>query len=745
VIVHLLRCLPRVTAIAGALMVVLLPLVARAGSAGAPVSTGRLGLCDVLPGVAPSGQSWNALAFAAGARLNRWEIRWDSVEPAPGVFNFTADDAAVQQSIAAGLQVVGILIGTPAWAGHAGNGVPRGLDRPLHDPQNLWAQYVLTTVAHYRGQVSDWEVWNEPDMRFFWRGTPDQYARLLQVTYRAVKDADPAARVLMGGMVVPDLGFLTRVLHDAAKEAGGHGPIFDAVSWHAYGPAHLLYTNIRRVRAVLDATGFGRTPIWVTEAGFPSANPNGTPRQAAYVLQSITYALAAGAQRVLVYRASDDATGKGWGLLDSQGTQRPSYLAFEVAADSLDDSGPIVYAPDSHVERFTFYEPGRRVTVLWSHGIADQHVTLPAAGPQASLMDWQGEGSVIDGAAGSYQLTVPGATYNAGVDPSGSVVGGPPVLLTEPNSLPSSLAGQAYVTGSGTLALLNAGSEPAAVAVSLPANPAVHDVVEVPPATLRVVLLPLLGGPGYHGGYLVSATRPITVQPSLSAPPATEWYSAGGVPLAILNPARRPVRLSLTTYRSGHPSSLSMTIPPLANRTLSGLPAAVIRSSEPVVVRGAVPHLSASWYQLQPGHGGLSLFNPSPHSASVNVRFVGAPTVVGQQLRLRPGRVFRLEPHGARAVVIQSGVPLAASPAVAAARTETSVAADGPINAVTLFNPSDQPAHVNYSVVTASRTVQKAVVVGPSRLSRVAVRVAGSGPSGVIVHSDLPVVAVPAS
>lgn len=729
------RRLGRVAAVAAALLLVSLPLGARAGSAVSPAGTGQFGLCDILPGLAPNGQSWNALAYAAGARINRWEIRWDRVEPSRGTFDYTADDAAVQQSLAAGLQVLGILIGTPAWAGHAGNGVPRGLTRGVGDPRNVWAQYVRATVTHYRGQVSDWEVWNEPDVPAFWRGTPDQYARLLVVAYRVIKAADPAAQVLVGGMVVPDLAFLGRVLSDTQQVAPRP---FDAIAWHAYGPAPLLYTNLLHLRALLHADHLGPTPIWVTEDGFPASNPNGAPRQAAYVLQSIAFALAGGAARVLVYRASDDTSGKLWGLLDATGAPRPAYFAYGVAAGYLAGADHVVYAPDAHAARFTFYEPGRRVTVLWTHGVGDERFSLPAAAPGATMVDWQGAVSTLDGGEGIYRLSLPGAAYNAGIDPRGNVVGGPPILVSEPNVAPPGLTPRTVLTGGRTLAVLNAGSDAATVNVSLLGRSRVHDVVQVPGGSLRAVSLPLLGS----GGYLVSESLPVAVQTTASAPLAAAWYAPSAGTLDLRNPGRQPAHVALTLYRAGHRSRRSLTLPALAHRVLS-LPAAVVRSSQPIAVQGAVPQVRVSWYGIHPGRTAMSLFNPGHRTAAVDVRFVGAPTVTGQQLRLRPGRSFRVNPHGASAIVVQSAVPLAASPAVPGAATDASVAAAGSVTGVTLFNPSTEPAHVSYDVLASGGTRRQELVLRPSHLSSVAVRSAGGGPSGVIVHSDVPVVAVP--
>jgi hypothetical protein len=258
---------------------------ARAGSVSVlpPVTEadGRLGMCDVLAGSSKAGTSWAAMAYNAGARVNRWEFRWDRLEKKRGVWNFSADDPVVASDTANKLSTLGILIGTPGWAAapgkRAGNGVPAGLYLDPSDPRNLWAEYVRGTVRHYAGQVSTWEVWNEPDLSFFWSGNAHDYFRLLKVADLVIASVDPYAQVSAAGMVAPDLRFLTRVLQVARADPGwqANGGYFDIAAWHAYGPARLLYDNVIRVRALLNDYGYVDTPIWITEDGFPSSNPNG--------------------------------------------------------------------------------------------------------------------------------------------------------------------------------------------------------------------------------------------------------------------------------------------------------------------------------------------------------------------------------------------------------------------------------------------------------------------------------------
>jgi hypothetical protein len=737
---------------------------------------GRLGLCDILPG-GPSGNStWAGLVAAAGARVNRWEFRWDRVQPKPGVWNFAADDPAVDASLAAGIAVEGILIGTPAWATAAGqkpgNGLPRGLGLSAADPGNLWASYVRGVVLHYRGEVRTWEIWNEPDLGFFWSGSADDYFSLMSVAYDVIKGVDPSATVVMAGMVVPDLAFLTRVVVDAQNvvRGGGDAP-FDAAAWHAYGQASLLYTNLLRIRQMLSAHGFTGTPVWVTEDGFPASNPNGEPRQAAYVLQTILYALSAGAEKILIYRASDDTGPKTWGLLTPGGQPRMGYVALQVAARYLAHAQAVTYEPGGSVERFAIYEPGRRVTVLWTKSLISQSVSLPAGPGTGTLVDWQGASSSLAASNGEFALTLPGANYNSGIDPTSSVVGGQPVLLLEANApqaggpIPSFLP--ALPGSHRRLVLLNSGGTDADVQVTAASAVKEHALYRIPAGSLEAIDLDLVAGPHYSGGYAVSAPTGVTYAGAsdstlaTASSPALTWYGASASGnLLLSNPSSAEARMRVDLYTpkgalsarvtlavAPH-SQLQWAVPP-ANTQLS----AVVRSTQPVVV-AATPafttHPTSSWYVVRPAAGLLHLYNPAPTQTPVDVRFVGGGALTGQQLRLAGRHSYGLSTHGAKAVVIDSPSPIvvasppqAGLPAALQSASEAATVTDaGPATRVALFNPTAKPAHISYTLVSRSGMVQHVLDVAPSHVSTVVARQTTDPARGVLLRSDTPVVAV---
>lgn len=728
---------------------------------------GRLGLCDVLPGTAPSGVSWAQLASAAGASVNRWEFRWDRVESQRGSWDFSADDAAVAASLGAGLEVQGILIGTPGWAAahgqKPGNGVPRGLYLAPSDTHNLWAEYVRAMVTHYRGQVRLWEIWNEPDLAFFWSGTPADYLRLMTVADQVIETVDPGATVLMGGMVDPGLSFVRNVL------SGVHGDApFNAAAWHAYGPARSVYTNVGNLRSLLAQHGLGSLPIWVNEAGFPASNPNGEQRQAAFVLQTVAYAFAAGAARVLIYRASDDVLPKTYGLVAASGVPRMGYVAFQVAASQLAHVQAMTYLAGANVERFTFYEGNRLVTMLWNRGAADTRVQLTASGPTAQVTDWQGNLQTVNAAGGAVQLTLPGASYNTGVDAANSVVGGPPALVVQDNTTPPGLSLAGYVSPvrghNRRLALLNHGTAPLTVRVNAASNPRMHQVLTIQPGALQTVDLDLFAGPSYAGAYTLSSSAPLvgaagSSQVSVPASTAARaWFvAAADGSVSITNPGAAAVKVAVASY-SGTKQKFSGSVVVTAGKTLVWKPPAklssVFRAPAPIVVTGsgAAAGLNPSWYAVQPPASHVSLFNPQKSSANVDVRFVGSDTVTGQQLHLSPHRTYSLNTHDATALVISADRKIAAGYRTAAGTaqiasqpgTDSVIASTGPQTHVALFNPSTTPAHVAYTVLARGSSTAKSLVVAPGSVATLQARTSADAPRGVVIQSDVPVVAQPA-
>jgi hypothetical protein len=153
---------------------------------------------------------------------------------------------------------------------------PRGPGTRAQPPADLdeWAQVVRAYVSHFKemGYTGlHWEVWNEPDIDFFFVGGPEEYVRLYVATAQAIKEVDPTARV--GGTADSSVTSPHAKLLPLLSHIQAHPEVpLDFVSYHDYAdpvgdgqPPFVLDWHIGDVIALLNATGLGSRDIYITE------------------------------------------------------------------------------------------------------------------------------------------------------------------------------------------------------------------------------------------------------------------------------------------------------------------------------------------------------------------------------------------------------------------------------------------------------------------------------------------------
>lgn len=163
-----------------------------------------------------------------------------------------------------GIRILGVLNGQPLW--NARCPVGQTLDQSVFCPPlslPAWQNMVRQVVRHSAGGIMHWEVLNEPDGKYY-HGTAADYAAQLEATYRAIKQADPGGKVVLGGVTNDALaGWIGEVMgHNTSRS-------FDIAAIHLAGSLHGVTRSARRWRSWFRAQGF-RREIWVTEAGYPS-------------------------------------------------------------------------------------------------------------------------------------------------------------------------------------------------------------------------------------------------------------------------------------------------------------------------------------------------------------------------------------------------------------------------------------------------------------------------------------------
>jgi hypothetical protein len=233
------------------------------------------------------------LLKADGVDTIRILIPWAGVEASNDVWTFSAVDRVVNSAAARGMSVIGILNSPPDWAMVPGS---PSLGGPPADPAE-YAEYAGMVAARYAGKVEAYEIWNEPNYYKFWEPTPDAaaYTAILKVAYTAIKNADPDAVVVAGGIAAtPDSGTqnVGAVRFVTGMYAAGAAGYFDALSFHPYnyyvkfsqggGMPSSPLTLVTAIHNVMVANGDGNKNIWATEYGEPSSL-GGDAVQAAYI------------------------------------------------------------------------------------------------------------------------------------------------------------------------------------------------------------------------------------------------------------------------------------------------------------------------------------------------------------------------------------------------------------------------------------------------------------------------------
>jgi polysaccharide biosynthesis protein PslG len=306
----------------------------------------------------------------------RWvHFTGGSVSFVHGKPSFAGLDRAVDQARKDGLGVLLSLGGVPA----ACSLVPRPSD-VVHCPPTSAADlvaydaYLKRMLLHFRGRVSYFESWVEPNHVSMWPPAPDPsaYAALLESEYAVVQQVNAQYglhdQLLFASIGGSDLGYLDNVLtalgaRKAFDIVGDHPYRFPpddpatpnyAISYPGGGHPKLTWTEeLIDYEAQFTSHGYGTPPVWLTEFGWPGANgPDGcggatsTEADQASFLRS-AYALLRSDPQLSFVKAAfwfnlrDYATGVAnpdpacfahYGLLNTNFSPKPAGLAFEQLA-----------------------------------------------------------------------------------------------------------------------------------------------------------------------------------------------------------------------------------------------------------------------------------------------------------------------------------------------------------------------------------------------------------------------------
>lgn len=201
-------------------------------------------------------------------RLHDANVTWLDLEQNPGVWNWQKLDRIVFNALSAKVDILLPLQGTPTWAasdsttkgayGMGANTMPKNIE--------YWNAYVNKVATQYKGKIAAYEIWNEPNLKQFFNGTPEELAILVKSASKIIHAVDPNAKVVCSG-ITGDYGidWLKRFF------ATGVGKSCDVISYHFYThhePPEAMVSTIKAVKSAMSEYGLSNLPLWNTETGW---------------------------------------------------------------------------------------------------------------------------------------------------------------------------------------------------------------------------------------------------------------------------------------------------------------------------------------------------------------------------------------------------------------------------------------------------------------------------------------------
>ncbi len=343
------------------------------------------------------------MAMLSGSGLGwvRMDLAWSATEKRKGVYDFSHYDALLANLKRNHMRALLIL--------DYGNDLYGAGGKPPYDDDGraAFARWAVAAVKHFRGRGVLWELWNEPNGKWFWPSpSAEDYAKLALAADKAIHDAFPRETLIGPAVSGVDLSFLEGCFKAGCLQ------YWDAVSVHPYRQtapetAATDYAKLRDLIAKYAPAG-KTIPILAAEWGYSvSWGGFSDVRQGDYMAREFLSNLENGVPLTIWYDWHDDGTDPknaehNFGIVanayhtgrDPIYDPKPAYTACAVLTKLLGGFAferkiSIGNLGDDHV--LAFAHGRERRYAAWTVSDYAYRVDLPLPAGRYTIVDWQGK------------------------------------------------------------------------------------------------------------------------------------------------------------------------------------------------------------------------------------------------------------------------------------------------------------------------------------------------------------------